>query len=61
VWTREDVKIVLCYGEEGKFAIITTHSLPVLVTFTSAVVGIELFQNKMGLTCALVRFFEIRS
>jgi hypothetical protein len=55
VYNQEDNKIVLCNGANGKFVIMTNHAPPVVVTFTSHIIGSELFVNKTGLTCALVR------
>lgn len=55
VYNQDSNKIILCSGEHGKFVILTNHAPPVLVTFTSSILGVELFVNKAGLTCALVR------
>lgn len=55
VYNQESNKIILCSGNDGKFVILTNHAPPVLVTFTSSIIGVDIFANKAGLTCALVR------
>jgi hypothetical protein len=58
VYNQESNKIILCSGESGKFrdkfVILTNFAPPVLVTFTSNILNVEIFANKTGLTCALV-------
>ncbi|CAL8091723.1 unnamed protein product [Orchesella dallaii] len=54
IWNQDNSKILLCVGSHGNLAIISGSSTPVNVSFTTSILGVELFQNKMGLTCALV-------
>lgn len=41
-------------GSHGNLAIISGNATPVNVTFTASVQTVEMFQNKMGLTCAVI-------
>ncbi len=41
-------------GSHGNLAIISGSSTPVNVSFTCSILRAEIFQNKVGLTCALV-------
>ncbi|CAG7816834.1 unnamed protein product, partial [Allacma fusca] len=54
VWHRENVKMMLCNGDNCKLAIVHANAVPVLVTFLANISHLELFTNTVGLSCLLV-------
>ena len=54
VWHRENMKMILCNGDNCKLAIIHVEALPVLVTFLANITHMEIFTNNVGLSCLLV-------
>lgn len=55
VYSQDTNKILVCVGSHGNLALVSgQQATPINVTFTCGITRCELFQNKVGVTCALV-------